>query len=145
MNRWAGVSLIAVLLVVGIATADTTARDFFDRGIGYHDLGEYDRALEAYEQGLALEPDNALLWGAKGRTLLSQKRYAEAAAAYNRSLQLDPSQEYAGEGERHALAALTTVTTIANTTTATTRATAPPWWASVLILACVAVFAIRYR
>lgn len=135
--RAAGALLIAVLLLACPGTAAMTAQDYFDRGIVYNDRGQHDKALEAYEQGLALEPDNALLWGAKGRTLMILERYAEAAAAYNRSVRLDPSQEYARDGERDALAALNNATVASATPPPTTATTAAglPWWAAVVTIA----------
>ena len=140
--RAAGALLLAVLLLACTAAAATTARDYFDQGTVYDDRGQYDRALEAYDQGLALEPDNALLWWAKGRVLMIQERYAEAAAAYNRSAQLDPSLEQARDGERAALAALANAT---SPPTPATTAAGLPWWAAVVTIAGAAGLAARYR
>ena len=134
--RWAGALLMALLLLACPAAAAATAQEYFDRGTVYDYQGQYDKALEAYEQGLALEPHNALLWWAKGRVLMIQERYAEAAAAYNRSAQLDPSLEQARDGERAALAALANATAGSNPT-ATTPPTAAglPWWVAALTVA----------
>ncbi len=136
--------LIAVLLLACPCTAAMTAQDYFDRGIVYDDLGQYDKALEAYEQGLALDPNNAQLWGAKGRVLMIQERYAEAAAAYNRSVQLDPSQEYARDGERGALAALANATAAPASPT-TTPAVGLAWWAAAVTIAGAVGIAARGR
>jgi tetratricopeptide (TPR) repeat protein len=135
LTATAGTLLIAGLLLVCPGAAAMTAQDYFDQGIVYDDQGQHDKALEAYEHGLSLEPDNARLWGAKGRVLLIKERYAEAAAAYNRSVQLDPSQEYARDGERSALAAL------AKTTVTTTPAAGFPWWAVMVSLVGAALVA----
>ena len=140
--RPAGALLIAVLLLACPAAAATTAQEHFDRGTVYDYQDRYDLALEEYEKGLALEPDNALLWWAKGRVLKIQGRYAEAAAAYNRSARLDPSLEQARDGERAALAALANATS--PPTTATTAA-GLPWWAAAVTIAGAAGIAARGR
>jgi tetratricopeptide (TPR) repeat protein len=140
--RAASALLLAVLLFACTAAAATTAREYFDQGTVYDDRGQYDRALEAYDQGIALEPDNALLWWAKGRVLMIQERYAEAAAAYNRSAELDPAQGLARDGERNALAALANATSPPPTAT---TAAGLPWWAAVVTIAGAAGLAARYR
>ncbi|MEN6517333.1 MAG: tetratricopeptide repeat protein [Methanospirillum sp.] len=146
--RSAGALLIAVLLLACPGTAAMTVQDYFDRGIVYDDQGQHDKALDAYDQGLELDPNNAQLWGAKGRVLMIRERYAEAAAAYNRSVRLDPSQEYARAGERAALAALanaTAASTSAPTATTTTPAAGVPWWAAVVTVAGAAGLVARGR
>lgn len=131
----------ALALLVSPAMAAEKAQDYFDQGIVFDDLGQHEKALEAYEQGLAIEPDNALLWGAKGRALLIMERYQEAAAVYNRSLQLDPSQKYAREGEQAALEKIDGVSnaTPERTTATTTPAAGLPWWTAILPITWAAI------
>lgn len=144
--RTLAVLTILGLLLVTPAMAAETAQYYFDQGIVYSDRGQYEKALEAYEQGLAIEPGNAHLWGAKGQTLLILKRYQEAAAAYNRSLQLDPSQEYARNGEQEALDKIGggANTTSVLTTAGGTPAAGTPWWIAILPIAGAAI-ALRGR
>ena len=128
--------VIAGLLLVSPAVAAETAQYYFDQGIVFDDRGQHEKALEAYEQGLAIEPDNAHLWGAKGRTLLILGRYQESADAYNRSVQLDSSQEYAREGVQDALDKLNGVSNATTTPTA-----GLPWWTAVLPITWAAIAA----
>ena len=133
----AGGLLLAVLLLACPGVAAEAAQDVFDRGIVFSTHGQHEEALAAYERGIAIEPENALLWGAKGQALLSLGRHREAAAAYNRSLQLDPSQEYAREGERAALTALENTTAVSTTAPVTTPTptTGLPWGFAVMTVA----------
>lgn len=135
-----GTLMIAGLLLVCPVAAVETAQYYFDQGIVFDDLGQYDKALEAYEHGIELEPGNARLWAAKGRTLLIMKRYQESADAYNRSVQLDPSQEYAREGKQ---AALDTINGVSNTTPerTTTPGAGLPWWTAILPITWAAIAA----
>ena len=52
--------------------------------------GQYEDALIAYNQALALEPGNFYLHHAVGNTLFRLSRYGEALAAYSQVLRLDP-------------------------------------------------------
>lgn len=139
--------VIAGLLLVSPAMAAGTAQDYFDQGIVFNDRGQHEKALEAYEQGLAIEPGNALLWGAKGRTLMIMERYQEAATAYNRSVQLDPSQEYAREGEKAALGKIGGVsnTTPEQRTATTTPGAGLPWGTAILSITGAAACAVYGR
>ena len=52
--------------------------------------GNFEDALDFFEQALLLKPDDPDLWNQKGVALRSLGRYDEASECYNRSLQLDP-------------------------------------------------------
>ena len=130
------VLVFAGLLLVSPAVAAETAQYYFDQGIVFNDRGQHEKALDAYEHGIELEPGNARLWGAKGRTLLILGRYQESADAYNRSVQLDPSQEYAREGVQDALDKLNGVSNATTTPTA-----GLPWWTAVLPITWAAIAA----
>jgi len=121
--------------------------DYFDQGIVFNDRGQHEKALEAYEQGLAIEPGNGLLWGAKGRTLMIMERYQEAATAYNRSVQLDPSQNYAREGAKVALGKISGVSngTPDQRTATTTHGAGLPWWTAILSITGGAACAVCSR
>ena len=54
-------------------------------------LKRFGKALTAREQALRLDPNNALAYAYKGRTLTNLKRYEEALAAYDQALRLDPN------------------------------------------------------
>ncbi len=52
-------------------------------------LGEYDRAIEAYDRALALRPDNAEVHANRASALIGLKRFAEALASCDAALSLD--------------------------------------------------------
>ena len=60
-------------------------------GDNFYELEMYDKALEAYEEAIHLEPNNALVYKKKGRTLYTLRRYKEALIAYKQVLRLDPN------------------------------------------------------
>ncbi|AGB03002.1 MULTISPECIES: tetratricopeptide repeat protein [Methanoregula] len=70
------------------------------RGMSYNSvLGQYDVAIESYNRGLALEPDNAICWLGKSITLRNMRQYDEADACFETACRLDPSfQQYRVNG-----------------------------------------------
>lgn len=52
--------------------------------------GKYDEALNLFEKGLELYPDDNRLWNQKGVALRSLGRYNEAIECFNKSLELVP-------------------------------------------------------
>ena len=46
------------------------------------DAGDYDNALDFFEQALLIDPTNPDLWNFKGITLRSLGRYDEASVSY---------------------------------------------------------------
>jgi len=62
------------------------------RGMSYNNvLGQYDVAIESYNRGLALDPENAICWLGKSITLQNMRQYGEADACFETACRLDPS------------------------------------------------------
>ena len=60
-------------------------------GLGYYQLGEYDKSLDAFKRGLKAQPDNKkILSYNMGNTYYALKDYASAASAYSDALKADP-------------------------------------------------------
>jgi Flp pilus assembly protein TadD len=57
--------------------------------------GNFDRALDYFEQALQLDPKNPDLWNYKGTALRSLGRYEESMDCFNNSLKLDPRDKFA--------------------------------------------------
>lgn len=57
----------------------------------YHEMGEYERSVDAWEHHLALAPNTALGWWNKGCVLLDLGRNDEALLDFERSIALDPT------------------------------------------------------
>lgn len=66
----------------------------FDRivreAVALHEAGQYQQALQLYDDAVSRWPNLALLWNNRGTTLLELARHAEAAESYRRALQLAP-------------------------------------------------------
>jgi tetratricopeptide (TPR) repeat protein len=57
--------------------------------------GDFDKALDFFEQALLLNPKNPDLWNYKGIVLRSLGRYAESIDCFNNSLKIDPRDKFA--------------------------------------------------
>ena len=59
---------------------------YYQRGIGFYNLAEYQKSLAIYTEGLALFPDNAMMLSFKGNTYLALNEYQKALESYQLSL-----------------------------------------------------------
>lgn len=66
------------------------------------DLGEAAAALEVYDKALALAPDAAVAHIGRGHALAALRRWAEAAAAYERAHELEPNLPFLAGARLHA-------------------------------------------
>lgn len=59
---------------------------YYQRGIGYYNLKEFQKALDSYDRGLEKFPDNAMMLSFKGNTCLALNHYEKAIECYHLSL-----------------------------------------------------------
>ena len=52
--------------------------------------GDFDKALDLFQQDILLDQKEPDLWNLRGITLRSMGRYNEAVECFNKSLSLDP-------------------------------------------------------
>ncbi|WP_442588098.1 tetratricopeptide repeat protein [Pedobacter sp. AW31-3R] len=59
---------------------------YYQRGVAFYNLKQYDKALAIYSSGLLKFPDNAMILSFKGNTYLALKDYKNAEANYKPAL-----------------------------------------------------------
>src|SRR5262249_38617632 len=61
-------------------------------GLGrvYTDMGDFDRALEAYRKGLEKQPKEVSLWFGQGMCLARRKDFEQAARSFAKAVEIDP-------------------------------------------------------
>lgn len=67
------------------------ATDWYDRSVELFKAGQYNAALDASNNAIALDPNYALAWNSKGAALVNLGRYDEALVASNKAIELDPN------------------------------------------------------
>ncbi|HLZ56640.1 MAG TPA: serine/threonine-protein kinase [Ktedonosporobacter sp.] len=72
-----------------------TKEEWLAIGNSYYDQREFEEALLAYEEALAIDPNYSLAYIGKGIALRNLQRYEEALSAYERAMQLAPSDPVA--------------------------------------------------
>ena len=60
-------------------------------GLGYYQLGDYEKSLDAFKRGIKAQPENTkLLSYNMGNTYYAMKNYSSAAGSYSDALKADP-------------------------------------------------------
>jgi tetratricopeptide (TPR) repeat protein len=87
--------LILVCVAVPLSAHAESARSLTARGNELYARGEYDKALEAYEQAATEQPDSAEIWFNKGNAYFQKGDYEKAREAYETAAMRtrDPSLE----------------------------------------------------
>jgi tetratricopeptide (TPR) repeat protein len=70
------------------ALAAYEAERFYNQGLVFHDLKQYDAALTAYNQAIQLNPKHANSYFCKGVVLYNLKHYNEGILAYEKAVRL---------------------------------------------------------
>lgn len=83
------------LIQSGQNNLEDLAAAYIDRGNGYQDSGEYDRAIQDYDQAIQLEPDSALAYYDRANAYDSKGEYDRAIANYDLVIQLAPQGDHA--------------------------------------------------
>jgi tetratricopeptide (TPR) repeat protein len=70
-----------------------SAADLSDKAVNLKALGQFESALECFEDAIQQDPRDANTWMNKGNLLSAMKRGAEALEAYDYALKLDPNNK----------------------------------------------------
>jgi tetratricopeptide (TPR) repeat protein len=95
--------LLCVILLVGSWVSEAideqeqalqSAVAWNNKGAIYDKMGEYDKALQAYDNAIQLNPEYAEAWANKGVALYNISEYSEAIQAFNKSISIDPNKAW---------------------------------------------------
>ncbi|MBT9438251.1 MAG: tetratricopeptide repeat protein, partial [Desulfobacterales bacterium] len=64
---------------------------YYNRGVAYAFLNQYERAIEDYNKAIALDPNNAEAYNNRGVAYAFLNQYERAIADYNKAIALDPN------------------------------------------------------
>ena len=74
-----------------IALNPNHANAYSNRGLAYHDKGEYDRAIEDYNKAIDLDRDYARAYNNRGLAYYDKGNSDRAIEDYNKAIDLDPN------------------------------------------------------
>lgn len=80
------------------------AMAWFRKGYDLSERGNYEAAIQAYEEAINLDPELAMAWNNKGAALANQGKYDEAIRDYDEAIRLDPEFTLAWNNKGAALA-----------------------------------------
>src|SRR5215475_9343965 len=90
-NRSAGDAAIAACTRIiedgGTSTKDRAAA-FYNRGIAYRGKGQFDRAIQDYDEAIRLNPNNASAFFMRGNAYAGKDQYDRAIEDYDRAIRL---------------------------------------------------------
>ena len=79
--------------------SETPGLAWFYQGIAYRSLGAYTNAIAAYDQSIAIAPNQADTWTEQGWVLEQLERPTEALTSYTRAVELAPESSRALVGQ----------------------------------------------
>jgi tetratricopeptide (TPR) repeat protein len=90
VSAFFSISLILIMSGVGICAADNTAYDWNNLGESYYSSGDYDDAITAFMNAVAVNPNYGEAWNNLGKAYEQVGRYQDAVLAYRRAVAINP-------------------------------------------------------
>ena len=73
--------------------SEVSVKDYFQIALGYAESGDYEKAIEKYDEAIQLDPEYASTYGNRGHSYHALGQYQRAIQDYDEAIRLDP--EYA--------------------------------------------------
>ncbi|MCW3093222.1 MAG: hypothetical protein JWP81_4291 [Ferruginibacter sp.] len=86
--------LVFFLLIFSCARAQT-AKELFNNGREFQNKKQYDQAIEAYTQAIAIDPNYTFAYNNRGLSYHAKKQYDLSIQDYNKAITIDPSLKMA--------------------------------------------------
>ena len=81
-----------------VVTIDDGFQDLFYDAIQQRSIENYDKAIIALEKGMAIQPENPVIYFELGKNYLAQKKYKEAYDNFEKVTKIDPNNRWAWVG-----------------------------------------------
>lgn len=87
-------SVAQTMAVNALDLLNQTSEEYRKQGHAFRDAGVYDRALQAYEQAIQLDPNNPLAYYGQAKIFWEQNRFEDALHAYDMIVRLQPEDPF---------------------------------------------------
>ena len=87
------VLLLTIASNISFGQNKIDAENLVNKGIGFHDKGEYETAISKYDSALQLDKDNLLALAEKAYTLFSLQKYDESIKCCQRAIEIHPKEK----------------------------------------------------
>ena len=81
----------AAIIQSGQESNENLSIEFYNRGNAYDGKGEYDRAIQDYDQAIRLNPSNADAFNNRGVSYFHKSDYDRAIQDYDQAIHLNPN------------------------------------------------------
>lgn len=81
----------SAVIRAGKDTRDNLARAYFDRGRAWTDRGQYDRAIQDFDQAIKLDPDYPDAFNSRALAHAGAGKSEQAIADFDQAINLDPN------------------------------------------------------
>jgi tetratricopeptide (TPR) repeat protein len=86
---------VCILAIPSPLLAQPLASELLDRGRSYFRMGDFDRAIEDYNEAIQLDPKNSAAFLSRGCALGGKKKWNAAIKDFTESIRLDPKNAWA--------------------------------------------------
>ena len=87
------ISLFLLLTTVSFGQKKEEAENLVNKGISFHDKGDYEMAISKYDSALLLDKDNLLALAEKAFSLFSIQKYDESIVCCKRAIESHPKEK----------------------------------------------------
>lgn len=88
------ITLIGIYILAPMISAET-AEEWTAKGISFGESGEYEKAIEAYNKAIELNPNDAEAYFWRGRAYIDLERYERAIEDFDKAIELNPNEKVA--------------------------------------------------
>ncbi|MFT6035581.1 MAG: Flp pilus assembly protein TadD, partial [Marivirga sp.] len=82
--------MLLCLFQLSCGSVEERQNTLIQKGLASTNEGQYNRAVDYFDDAIALEPSNELAWNAKGVALYKDGQPYEAVHAFDKAIQIKP-------------------------------------------------------